>query len=578
MTPTLTCDVPQPGRLTPEQAIALGELWSYLLHLWYADTSNHQATPGDNCAMTDTQLQRSQQLSPPTGRKWKGFGVLSRLHKSDLDKFLPTAQSDVSVQLSPLNESYYHFHSHLQQQQQQGTADALTCLDSLENSLQPLKAKVCHLQQKGVIAVSSTAAYLKPWPLAAQGKFKYKFLASVYHDAFWTWVQNEHPDSILIRCLKARGWKAEKAMEHLMSALEWRITYGIHETFLLDEEALDARYPGFVYLLQRGKIALVGYDRQRRPLLFGDPTVQGHPYHIAFRMLAYYGAEHTRMLFRPPNDTFSGLFDLSTLSLSDVKLASPSYISHADYNYGQMMGVAAVYKPPWIFYTAWKLVAPFFDEKVRQNLNMTSTSEEAVGLLGQDVVDFMQAQGGDDSKGPALSQALGDNAPLISQDRSDEPPKSSNKNKAAKKDTSDNKEKHKDCSLQSSSSVVFKTSYVRPVPGENDRFHQDSKTKKQAIVRRKVLELAFEEKTMAWLDQQQREKQMTTDGPLIVERDELGYHLIDAFWVAEPFTRTRSIFHRLGKIPTPKPFFLSDSGLEVDGAEDMASLASPVPQ
>ncbi|KAG0258537.1 hypothetical protein DFQ27_004597 [Actinomortierella ambigua] len=623
--------VPQPGRLTPDQSAALGEMWSYLLYLWYSEAAPKAAAApvsSENAGIADNQRPGPSSSSPPpqpasTVRKWKNLDVMGFLTNNDHDKFLPTARSNVSAHLSPFNTLYYHLHHQLQTTSPSSTTttttaiasatcaadaandeDADSCINGLarssDNCKERLATKTIQMQQRVASSSSSSSSsscpspVLKQWPLAAQGKFKYKYGATVYHDSFWAWVQNEHPDSILIRSLKARGWKAERAMEHLMLALEWRITYGLQEMYWMEEDQLDQRYPGFLYLLERGKIAIVGRDREGRPLAFGNPSVEGHPYHIALRMLVYFVIDCTRLLCRPPNDTFSGLIDLSDLSLSDVKLAPPSYISHADYNYGQMMGVGCVYKPPWIFYTAWKLASPFMDAKVRQNLGFMSKGEDLVTMFGDDVERFMRIPSdgsSEDGQPSSLSPPpLCDDTSNATQDGTDDPKSLSKKKKTnTRKETADsnhhhhhhhnnntNKGKRKDGGLPSANSVQFNSPYVRPVPGENDLFHQDSKAKLRVIFRRKELELAFEEKTMDWLVNQH--ETTTTINSLIKERDELGYHAIDAFWAAEPYTRTRSVFHRLGKIEKQKPFFPSDSGIEAeDGGvegEDLASLRS----
>jgi hypothetical protein len=109
-----------------------------------------------------------------------------------------------------------------------------------------------------------SAAKLKPW-LPAK-KFTFKYSPAEYQTAFWSFVQAEHPDTTVLRFLRARKWNVEKAMEMLVLALEWRITMDVEEVVQDGEEALDARYPGFLEQLKNGKVIFRGHDRQGRPL------------------------------------------------------------------------------------------------------------------------------------------------------------------------------------------------------------------------------------------------------------------------------------------------------------------------
>jgi len=113
-------------------------------------------------------------------------------------------------------------------------------------------------------ALRRSAAKLKPW-LPAK-KFTFKYSPSEYQNAFWSFVQSEHPDTTVLRFLRARKWNVEKAMEMLILALEWRISMGVDEVVTEGEEALEQRYPGFLDQLKTGKVIFRGHDREGRPL------------------------------------------------------------------------------------------------------------------------------------------------------------------------------------------------------------------------------------------------------------------------------------------------------------------------
>ncbi|KAG0227395.1 hypothetical protein BGW41_003831 [Actinomortierella wolfii] len=264
MAPSASSNVnPQPGRLTPDQAIALGEVWSFLLHLWYCEPAH----PGGRTNSHVVDDPYSLPTSPTTGSKWKSSGISSIL--------VPTVEekpSDATIlpKLSPLNTCYYYLHRHLRAAEKTAAAAATepatpTAAANPKSDAASLESELCETLAMRTMLNRQSAAKLRPWP-SAHRDFKFKYTPAVYHDAFWAWVQNEHPDSIVIRSLKACRWKPIRAMEHLMLALEWRITHFLNELCLLEEDALDQRYNGFKYLLQRGTVAAPGYDLQGRPI------------------------------------------------------------------------------------------------------------------------------------------------------------------------------------------------------------------------------------------------------------------------------------------------------------------------
>ncbi|KAF9364924.1 hypothetical protein BGX34_012031, partial [Mortierella sp. NVP85] len=113
-------------------------------------------------------------------------------------------------------------------------------------------------------ALKRSAAKLKPW-LPAK-KFIFKYSPGEYQAAFWSFVQAEHPDTTVLRFLRARKWNVEKAMEMLILALEWRITMGVDQVVQEGEDVLETLYPGFLDQLKNGKVIFRGHDRQGRPL------------------------------------------------------------------------------------------------------------------------------------------------------------------------------------------------------------------------------------------------------------------------------------------------------------------------
>ncbi|KAG0227401.1 hypothetical protein BGW41_003837 [Actinomortierella wolfii] len=401
-----------------------------------------------------------------------------------------------------------------------------------------------------VAALRRSAVRLKGW--VPSKKFTFKYSPSAYHDAFWNFVQNEHPDSVVIRFLKARKWNVERAMEMLVLVLEWRITNKLDELAVEDEETLDCKYPGFLYLLKRGKFAFAGHDLDGRTLLYINPSLDDQNLHLANRRLFLYTVEHARMRLRSPSDRLSALVDLTTLAMSDIDLNNIKFIVHAaDTCYTELMSTGVLYKAPWIFGRLWKIISPLIEPSNRNRLKIASTRKELEEALGPECLAYLKP-----GKGPSPHEAAAafnaESSFLHSKDLHRKPSKDKGKENKENKENKDKEKEHDDSNGHHNDPPShFDFPYVPPVPGENDLFYQDSEAKHRAITRRKELELTFERLTEVW----QGQRELSSASTVIQERDAVGYRLVDAFWQAEPYTRVRSVFHRVGAIQAPEPHF-----------------------
>lgn len=89
--------------------------------------------------------------------------------------------------------------------------------------------------------------------------------------------------------------------------------------------------------------------------------------------------------------------------------------------------------------------------------------------------------------------------------------------------------------------------YQDPFPDENSKMQEDSEAKTKVIHRRKEMELTFERLTEIW----QGQKQLSSSAAVIQERNEVGLKMAEVWWAAEPFTRARTVYHRIGAIQRP---------------------------
>ncbi|KAG0327335.1 hypothetical protein BGZ99_007805 [Dissophora globulifera] len=469
------------GNLTQDQWDALGEIWSFLLHLWYSEPSSpSRANPmrphasSDHAAPTPLEATGGDNAphdasSSPTSPSSPG-GHNHSQHASGGNDMRPASPPPTSP-------------THTGQPSHRASITSLSTPNSPSNNPYLPGGTTAT-----AAALKRSASNLKSWQPSK--KFTFKYSPSEYHTAFWAFTQCEHPDTTVLRFLRARKWNVEKAMEMLVLALEWRITMGVDEIIKESEEALEAKYPGFLEQLKTGKVIFRGHDRQGRPLCLLNPGLHfpNAQSEQAVQKLSIYVVETARLLLRPPTEMISVIFDMSSFSTSNMDWPTAKFFIHAaEACYPELLGVCVMHKAPWIFGALWKIISPMLDPVIRAKIQFTSSNKDLVEFVAPDQLMSTKAFGGDDT-------------------------------------------------------VPYQ--YKDPVPGENRLMEEDSAGKERAIAKRKELELTFERLTEIW----QGQKQLSSCAAVTQERNEVGLKLGDAWWAMEPYTRARTVYHRLGAI------------------------------
>jgi hypothetical protein len=86
--------------------------------------------------------------------------------------------------------------------------------------------------------------------------------------SFWSLVGADHPDSIVLRFLRARKWNVSAAVAMLASCVKWRIERNVDGLLELGELGLGEKHAGFMSQLELGKCYTQGFDRHGRPVVY----------------------------------------------------------------------------------------------------------------------------------------------------------------------------------------------------------------------------------------------------------------------------------------------------------------------
>lgn len=216
--------------------------------------------------------------------------------------------------------------------------------------------------------------------------------------SFLAILKQDHPDSLLLRFLRAAKWNLPAAWIKLVSALNWRINeYKVDEDILLMGEAhaveisqtskdaskrKDAE--GFLEQLTTGKGFFHGCDKWNRPICFvrvgthqvGSHSQKGlHDYIIQC-------VETVRLLQVSPVETMTILFDLTGLKTENWDAEAFKFIIGCfQDNYPESLGAMIFYNPPWIFAGIWKVIQGFLDPIVAAKVHFITGVEALEELI-----------------------------------------------------------------------------------------------------------------------------------------------------------------------------------------------------
>jgi hypothetical protein len=89
--------------------------------------------------------------------------------------------------------------------------------------------------------------------------------------AFWILTGADDPDILLLRFLRARKWDVEKAINMLISALKWRLQFGVDEIIKGGELGMEKYFAergvkGLRVQFTSGKSFIGGTDNEGRPI------------------------------------------------------------------------------------------------------------------------------------------------------------------------------------------------------------------------------------------------------------------------------------------------------------------------
>ncbi|KAK2591186.1 phosphatidylinositol transfer protein csr1 [Conoideocrella luteorostrata] len=465
------------GNLSPEQEALLRELWQTVFML-YNMFENAGTIVSDAAAMKSE--------SPKQSTGWFG-------RKSAPAPPAPKHSPDVMEALNMITKDEYE-QEHLSKQFQQ-----LLAMQSPESvkkfkeglATQPPEA----IQQLRDVLAAQTPESIREFQKILHGQSAQSIRAMVIGA-----VKHEHPDTLILRFLRARKWDINKSLMMMFKALNWRYSSahvdddvmfhgeaGAAEDEKNGDKAAKTLAHDFLKQIRMGKSYFHGTDRQQRPICVVRARLHRASDQCVESIERYttYLIETGRFALNPPVETACLVFDLTGFTLANMDYVPVKYmIMCFEANYPESLGVVLIHNAPWVFKACWKIIHGWLDPVIASKVHFTNGRKDLEEFIDPDQI--IKELGGDED---------------------------------------------------------WEYKYDEPVPGENAAM-ADTESKDRLNNERLDIAARFEEATRAWA--------LNPEGPkgeeLRAKRDAIAQEVQNNYWKLDKYVRAKSLYDRQGNI------------------------------
>ncbi|KAG0064705.1 hypothetical protein BGZ89_008917 [Linnemannia elongata] len=305
--------------------------------------------------------------------------------------------------------------------------------------------------------------------------------------ALWNNILGDHPDSLLLRFLRARKWNVNNGMTMILKAFKWRLEDDIEEVKSKSEDELDAKYRGFRLQMELGKSFVHGTDKEGRPIVYINvrlhkPADQDAK---ALEKFTIYVMEVGRLMIQPPVETACLVFDMTGFGLANMDYNFVKFLVQCfEAYYPESLGILVIHKAPLVFWGVWKIIEPWLDPVVASKIRFTRGDKELTDIIEAERLPN-KYEGGRDQ---------------------------------------------------------FTYQYIPVQAGENDRM-KDTETKERLLDEWKAHMWKFEALTREWIECKKVEGARAED-VIENERNALAKELRVAYFKLDPYIRARNLYHR----------------------------------
>ncbi|RGP78296.1 hypothetical protein FLONG3_3611 [Fusarium longipes] len=315
-----------------------------------------------------------------------------------------------------------------------------------------------------------------------------------FNRSLWETFLADHPDTTILRFLRARDFDVVKAVDMFVSSINWREerqiqktiiaggeSVGLKTTLTADEEAFMAQY-------RSGKSYVRGTDKDDHPVYVIRVRLHDPHKQTAEAMETYvlHNIETLRMMAREPNDKVCLIFDLSGFGLRNMDFHVVKFLIEVlETRYPETLGVVLVHNAPFVFWGVWTVIKHWLDPVVASKVHFTSGTKGLLKFIPK--CNLQKSYGGEDP---------------------------------------------------------WEYKYVDPVPNENERMQSEEKKTKIQIERQELID-QFTQLTTEWIKLNSDREAGEETG---AKRDELAQLLQLNYWKLDPYIRSSTYYHRVGAV------------------------------
>ncbi|KAF9957610.1 hypothetical protein BGZ65_001956 [Modicella reniformis] len=305
----------------------------------------------------------------------------------------------------------------------------------------------------------------------------------------WDNAMGDHPDSLLLRFVRARKWNVPNALNMLFKAFKWRLDEDIPSVKYSTDVALDQQYPKFFEQLESGKFYIHGTDKENRIVAYLNVRLH-HPNDQpakTLEKLTVYVMECGRVLLEHPVETVCLVFDLTGFTLSNMDFAMVKYlVTVFEAYYPESLGRIIIHGAPFVFWGVWKVIQPWLDPVVAAKVCFTRSDPDLLQYIPETHLPD-RYKGGKDK---------------------------------------------------------YKYAYIHSKAEENKRM-EDQVTKEEVVARWKDTFWRFESLTREWINVGTKDDSGRSEQEIEMEREQCAKDLRVAFFKMDPYIRARNLFHRM---------------------------------
>ncbi|KAF4447218.1 CSR1-phosphatidylinositol transfer [Fusarium albosuccineum] len=307
-------------------------------------------------------------------------------------------------------------------------------------------------------------------------------------------VLADHPDTIVLRFLRARDWDVVKAVNMLVSAVNWRAERRIDEVIIAEGESVGLKKKrtvdedAFIMQYRSGKSYVRGTDLDEHPVYIikvrlHDPHKQSPG---AMETYVLHNIETLRLMARDVHDKACLIFDLTGFGLRNMDFHVVKFlIQILEARYPETLGAVLVHNAPFVFWGIWSVIKHWLDPIISSKIHFTSGTKGLTKFISKD--NLQTCYGGNDA---------------------------------------------------------WEYKYVEPVPTENERMQSEEKRVKIQQERDEL----FDQFTRLTADWTSLEPEFVLGKEKNNERHELVKQLQQNYWKLDPYIRATTHYHRVGMV------------------------------